>query len=59
MISMGMASWTWRLQTAEHSVSVLLGNGDGTFQADRGYSSGSDVSVAMSDFNGVTASWIS
>jgi Bacterial Ig-like domain (group 3)/FG-GAP-like repeat/Cep192 domain 4/FG-GAP repeat len=35
------------------TVSVLLGNGDGTFQAMKGYAAGSrPISVAVGDFNG-------
>ena len=39
--------------TAQGTVSVLLGNGDGTFQAAQSYAAGADpVSVAVGDFNG-------
>jgi hypothetical protein len=39
--------------SASNSVSVLLGNGDGTFQAARNFATGlSPTSVAVGDFNG-------
>jgi hypothetical protein len=39
--------------TAQGTVSVLLGNGDGTFQAAQSYAAGANpVSVAVADFNG-------
>ena len=34
------------------NVSVLLGNGDGTFQAARNFGAGSAWSIAVGDFNG-------
>jgi hypothetical protein len=38
---------------SDHSVSVLLGNGDGTFQTHVDYATGSGPdSVAVGDFNG-------
>ena len=39
--------------TESFNVSVLLGNGDGTFQAARNFGAGFDpTSVALGDFNG-------
>ena len=39
--------------TGDNTVSILLGNGDGTFQSERTYTTGSrPFSVAVGDFNG-------
>ena len=52
--STATASPTWPSQTsAADNVSVLLGNGDGTFQAAVNYAAGATpTSVAVGDFNG-------
>ncbi len=59
-ISMPTTSWTWRWLTKgipetgdNGDVSILLGGGDGTFQAARSFAAGKNpIWVAMGDFNG-------
>ena len=50
---MAMGSQTWAMANQEsNSVSVLLGNGDGSFQAAQNFGAGSaPSSVAVGDFN--------
>src|SRR5687768_5319202 len=54
LTSMGTAASTWRFaNSGSDYVSVLLGNGDGTFQARRNFAAGTGpASVAGGDFNG-------
>ena len=52
-MSTATASPTWSSPTGSNSVSVLLGNGNGTFQTAMNYTTGLSPSfVAVADVNG-------
>ena len=51
-VPIGRFAQTFTVQTQDGTVSVLLGNGDGTFQAPRNFAASlSPTSVAVGDFN--------
>ena len=50
---MGTGGWIWRSPIQSNNVSILLGNGDGTFGAATNFAVGNgSFSVAAGDFNG-------
>jgi hypothetical protein len=53
VVNRAVAAWEWRGQTETFGLTVLLGRGDGTFEAARNYEAGArPCPMIVGDFNG-------